>query len=68
MKQDLFQSPDYYHLDDLLTEEQMLIRESVRTWVKKEVTPIIEDYAQRAQFPSSLGNIVKGKYTAQPIT
>ena len=54
MKQDLFQSPDYYHLDDLLTEEQKLIRESVRTWVKKEVTPIIEDYAQRAQFPKHL--------------
>lgn len=57
MKQDLFQAPDYYHLDDLLTEEQKLIRESVRTWVKKEVTPIIEDYAQRAQFPKHL---VKG--------
>ena len=57
MKQDLFQSPDYYHLDDLLTEEQKLIRESVRTWVKKEVTPIIEDYAQRAEFPKHL---VKG--------
>ena len=57
MKQDLFQAPDYYLLDDLLTEEHKLIRETVRTWVKKEVTPIIEDYAQRAEFPQHL---VKG--------
>ena len=57
MKQDLFQAPDYYLLDDLLTEEHKLIRESVRAWVKKEVSPIIEDYAQRAEFPRHL---VKG--------
>ncbi len=48
---DLFQSPDYYMVDDLLTEEHKLIRESVRSYVKKEISPIIEDYAQRAEFP-----------------
>jgi glutaryl-CoA dehydrogenase len=48
---DLFQSPDYYMVDDLLTEEHKLIRESVRNYVKKEISPIIEDYAQRAEFP-----------------
>lgn len=48
---DLFQSPDYYQLDDLLTEEHKLIRASVRSYVKKEISPIIEDYAQRAEFP-----------------
>jgi glutaryl-CoA dehydrogenase len=48
---DQFQSPDYYMLDDLLTEEHKLIRESVRNYVKKEISPIIEDYAQRAEFP-----------------
>src|SRR4249920_2011649 len=51
MPQDLFQSPDYYLLDELLTEEQKLIRDSVRAYVKKEISPIIEDYAQRAEFP-----------------
>jgi glutaryl-CoA dehydrogenase len=56
MAQDLFQSPDYYNLDDLLTDEHKLIRESVRNYVKKEITPIIEDYAQKAAFP---GHIVK---------
>lgn len=57
MKPDLFQSPDYYLLDDLLTEEHKLVRDAARAWVKKEVSPIIEDYAQRAEFPKQ---IVKG--------
>jgi glutaryl-CoA dehydrogenase len=48
---DLFQSPDYFNVDELLTEEHKLIRETVRAYVKKEISPIIEDYAQRAEFP-----------------
>ena len=51
VKQDLFQSPDYFLVDELLTEEHKLIRDAVRTYVKKEISPIIEDYAQRAEFP-----------------
>ncbi len=54
MKKDLYTSPDYYLLDDLLTEEHKLIRETVRNWVKKELSPVIEDYAQRAEFPKVL--------------
>lgn len=54
MAVDRFQSPDYYLLDDLLTDEHKLIRSTVREWVKKEVSPIIEDYAQRAEFPKHL--------------
>jgi glutaryl-CoA dehydrogenase len=53
-KTDTFQSPDYYQLDDLLTEEHKLIRESVRSYVKKEISPIIEDYAQKAEFPEQI--------------
>jgi glutaryl-CoA dehydrogenase len=53
-KTDNFQSPDYFNVDDLLTEEHKLIRESVRTYVKKEISPIIEDYAQRAEFPQQI--------------
>jgi len=48
---DLFQSPDYYNIDTLLSEEQLLIRETVRNYVKKNISPIIEEYAQRAEFP-----------------
>jgi len=51
VKQDLFQSPDYFLVDDLLTDEHKLIRDTVRAYVKKEISPIIEDYAQRAEFP-----------------
>ncbi|URM38102.1 acyl-CoA dehydrogenase family protein [Flavobacterium anhuiense] len=57
MKPDLFQSPDYFNLDDLLSDEHKLVRESARAWVKKEVSPIIEEYAQKAEFPKQ---IIKG--------
>ena len=53
-KTNQFESPDYYLLDELLTDEHKLIRKSVRDWVKKEVSPIIEDYSQRAEFPKQL--------------
>jgi glutaryl-CoA dehydrogenase len=53
-KTDTFQGPDYYQLDDLLTEEHKLIRESVRSYVKKEISPIIEEYAQKAEFPEQI--------------
>lgn len=50
MKTDNYQHHDYYLVDELLTEEHKLIRETVRAWVKKEVTPIIEDICQKATF------------------
>lgn len=53
-QQDLFQSPDYFNVDELLTDEHKLIRETVRNYVKKEISPIIEDYAQRAAFPQQI--------------
>ncbi|WP_242092021.1 acyl-CoA dehydrogenase family protein [Aestuariivivens sediminicola] len=54
MKPDLFEAPDYYNLDELLTEEHKLVRDAAREWVKREVSPIIEDYAQRAEFPTHI--------------
>ena len=57
MKPDLFQAPDYYQIDDLLTEEHKLVREAAREWVKRDVSPIIEEYAQNAKFPKQ---IIKG--------
>lgn len=41
-------------MDELLTEEHRLVRDSVREWVKRDVSPIIEDYAQRAEFPKQI--------------
>jgi len=54
MSQDLFQAPDYYQLDELLSEEHILVRDAAREWVKREVSPIIEDAAQQAKFPTSI--------------
>ena len=57
MKPDLFQAPDYYNVDELLNEEHKMVRDAAREWVKREVSPIIEDYAQKAEFPKQ---IIKG--------
>ncbi|CAM1358132.1 Acyl-CoA dehydrogenase [Tenacibaculum soleae] len=54
MKPDLFQAPDYYQIDDLLTDEHKLVRDTTREWVKKNLSPIIEDAAQEAKFPTQL--------------
>lgn len=54
MKTDLYQHPDYYLLDDLYTEEQKLIRDAARQWVKKEVSPIIDEHYENATFPIHL--------------
>ncbi|HIB36538.1 acyl-CoA dehydrogenase family protein [Mesonia sp.] len=53
---DLFQAPDYYYIDDLLTDEHKMVRDAARDWVKREVSPIIEDAAQKAEFPKSIVN------------
>ncbi|SFO40820.1 glutaryl-CoA dehydrogenase [Algoriphagus ornithinivorans] len=50
-KQDTFEGVDFLDLDDLLTEEHKLIRGSIRDFVKKEISPYIEDWAQKAHFP-----------------
>ncbi|HEY0092041.1 MAG TPA: acyl-CoA dehydrogenase family protein, partial [Flavobacterium sp.] len=57
MRPDLFQAPDYYNLDELLSDEHKMVRDAAREWVKREVSPIIEDYAQKAEFPTQ---IIKG--------
>jgi glutaryl-CoA dehydrogenase len=56
MKPDLFEAPDYYNLDEILTEEHKLVRDAAREWVKRDVSPIIEDAAQKAEFPKSIIN------------
>jgi glutaryl-CoA dehydrogenase len=53
-KKDLYEAPDYYLLDELLSDEHKLVRDSVRNWVKREVSPVIEDFAQKALFPKHL--------------
>ena len=43
----MYNPPDYYRVDDLLTDEHKLIRESVRSWVERKVLPVVDDYAQK---------------------
>ena len=57
MSQDLYQAPDYFLMDELLTDEHKLIRDASREWVKREVSPIIEDACQKCEFPKQ---IIKG--------
>jgi len=54
MSNDLFQAPDYFNMDELLSEEHKLIRETAREWVKKEISPIIEEACQQATFPKQI--------------
>ncbi len=57
MKADLFQAPDYYNIDDLLSDEHKMVRDAAREWVKRDVSPIIEEAAQKAEFPK---DVIKG--------
>jgi len=52
--QDTYDHPDFYNLDDLYSEEHLLVRDSVRSYVKRELSPIIEDCAQKNYFPSHI--------------
>ena len=54
MTTDLFQAPDYYNLDELLKEEHILVRDASRDWVKRNVSPIIEEACQQAEFPKQI--------------
>ena len=51
MSKDRYQYHDYYLMDELLTDEHRLVQSSVRDWVKKEVSPIVEEACQKAEFP-----------------
>ena len=54
MKTDLYNHPDYYLMDELLSDEHKLVRDAARAWVKKEVSPIIDDAYENAVFPKHL--------------
>ena len=53
-KTDVYEHHDYYVIDELLSEDHLLARQAVREWIKQEVSPIIEEYAQRAECPTHL--------------
>lgn len=49
-----FKGVDYYNFDSLLTEEEILIRNTIREFVDDNILPIIEDYYMRGEFPAQL--------------
>ncbi|WP_215223644.1 acyl-CoA dehydrogenase family protein [Echinicola shivajiensis] len=53
-RQDPFEGVDFYALDELLDEEHLLIRQSIRDFVKKEISPYIEEWAQNCHFPEDI--------------
>ncbi len=50
----MYTSPDYYLVDELLTDEHKIVRDAVREWVNRSVIPIIDDAAQNHIFPQHL--------------
>tara|TARA_B100000674_G_scaffold163190_1_gene130620 strand:+ start:696 stop:1871 length:1176 start_codon:yes stop_codon:yes gene_type:complete len=54
MKNNSFDSSDFYDINSLLKEEQILIKDSIRAWVKDNVSNIIEDAALDSKFPKHL--------------
>jgi len=51
LRTDNFKSPDHFSIEKLLTEENILVRDSTREWVKENVSPIIEDANHENKFP-----------------
>ena len=49
-----YNAPDYFLVDELFTEEYLIVRSAMRDWVNRSVKPVIEDYANRAEFPIHL--------------
>ena len=47
-------APDHFLVDDLLSDEHKIIRQSVRDWIDREFKPIIEDHYEKATFPHHL--------------
>ncbi|MGC4117502.1 MAG: acyl-CoA dehydrogenase family protein [Myxococcales bacterium] len=52
--QDALQGTDLFQLDDLLTEEQLLVRRSVRAFVQEELMPVIQAHFRKGTFPKAL--------------
>ena len=51
---DSFKGVDYYNSDSLLSQEEKMIRNSVREFISKEVVPIIEEHYSEGKFPIHL--------------
>jgi glutaryl-CoA dehydrogenase len=46
-----FTPPDYFQLDELLTDEHKIVRSAIRDWVTRSVVPVIDEAAHQHHFP-----------------
>jgi glutaryl-CoA dehydrogenase len=51
-----FTGVDYLNVESLLTEEELLVRDSVKEFVSREIIPIIEEYNRKSTFPIQIIN------------
>lgn len=49
-----FRGVDYYGIDDLLTEEQRMMRDAVRDWVEAKFLPVVSQHHRDGTFPMEL--------------
>jgi glutaryl-CoA dehydrogenase len=49
-----FRGVDYYGIDELLTEEQRMMRDAVRDWVEAKFLPIVSQHHRDGTFPMEL--------------
>lgn len=50
----MFTGVDFYHIDELLNEEERMIRQTVRDYVDEQFLPVIAEYHRKADFPLSV--------------
>jgi glutaryl-CoA dehydrogenase len=49
-----YEGVDYFQMDELLDDEQLLVRDTVRAFVSDKVVPIVDEYAREGKFPIEL--------------
>ena len=57
---DEFRGVDFYRMDELLSEEEKLVRETARSFVSRKVLPIIDRHFEDATFPMELVSEMAG--------
>ncbi|MGA1607681.1 MAG: acyl-CoA dehydrogenase family protein, partial [Planctomycetota bacterium] len=49
-----FKAADFYQIDDLFTEEERMVRDTVRDWVTENFLPVVEEHNRAGTFPMDL--------------
>ena len=49
-----YEAPDFYDIDALLSEEERMVRDTVRSWVSERFLPLVEDAYRDGRFPTEV--------------